>query len=66
MNNPRDLKAGEAALIRKKDRLPRTIAKVVIGIAAGITTFVLLLALLDTSDAPPEAEPTRDASANTS
>jgi hypothetical protein len=62
----RDLMAGEAALVRKKDRLPRTIAKIVIGVAAGIATFVLLLVLLDTNDAPPEGERVPDASASAS
>ena len=62
----RDLMAGQAALVRKNDRLPRTLAKIAIGVAAGLATFVLLLVLLDTSDEPSEGGSARDASASAS
>ena len=53
--------AGEAARVRLADKLPRLIAKIVIGTMAGLAAFFLLMALLDTNDSIEEAPPQRDA-----
>lgn len=58
--------AGEAALVRKRDRAFRTPLKVVVAVLAGLATFGALLARFDTDpkDAPrAAADASRDDSA---
>ncbi len=55
--------AGEHARIRQADKVPRLIAKLVIGTMAGLATFFLLMALFDTNDSIDEAPPQWDAAA---
>lgn len=56
----RDQHAGEAALVRKRDRPLRTLLRVIVALAAGLTTFGLLLAVLDRADRPPTETPQPD------
>ncbi len=57
----RDLHAGEGALIRRRDKPLRTFTRIAVAIAAGITTFGLLLAIFDKADSPPSPAPGGDA-----
>ncbi len=53
--------AGESARVRQADKVPRLIAKIVIGGMAGLAAFFLLMALLDTNEAVPEPTAPLDA-----
>lgn len=53
--------AGEAARVRRADRTPRLIAKILIGVMAGLAAFFLLMALLDTNQAVEEPTAPLDA-----
>ncbi len=54
----RDLQhAGEVSRVRQSDRLPRLIAKLVLGGVAGVATFFLMLALFDTSNTTEDTTP---------
>lgn len=59
----RELEAGEAARVRKDDRPVRLVAKVIVGLVAGVATFFLLLSIFDTAPEQP-TRPAADAQAD--